>query len=134
MTPEPLVVSPTADDRDLSAGARVRAVLVAATLRGFQIAAYAEGGLLPAILLLAVIHWVSGGGTAAVAVVGAAHGTAFTVYVLLIPCVARLLHWSPRTASVALSVAFVPFAPWAFERRIHAELTHRVPRQRRSRR
>jgi integral membrane protein len=118
--------------RDLSAGARVRAVLVAATLRGFQIAAYAEGGLLPAILLLAVIHWVSGGGTAAVAVVGAAHGTAFTVYALLIPSVARRLHWSPR--GVALSVAFVPFAPWAFERRIHAELTDRVPRQRRSRR
>jgi integral membrane protein len=128
------MASPTSEDQRLSAGAWLRNVLVAATLRGFQLAAYAEGGLLPAILLLALIHWVSGGGGAAVAVVGATHGTAFTAYVLLVPCVAKLLHWSRRTASVAFSVAFVPFAPWAFERRIHTEITDRVSPRRRPRR
>jgi integral membrane protein len=120
------MVSTTGRDRRTSAGARVRAALIAATLRSFQGAAYAEGGLLPAILLVAVIHWLSGVGAGAVAVVGAAHGTAFTAYVALVPCVARVLHWSPRTASVAFCVAFVPFAPWAFERRIHAELIERT--------
>ncbi len=120
------MVSTTTRDQRPSAGARVRAALITATPRSFQGAAYAEGGLLPAMLLLAVIHWVSGSGAAAVAVVGAAHGTAFTAYVLLVPCVARLQHWSPRTTSVAFSVAFVPFAPWAFERRIHAEIIERT--------
>jgi len=91
-------------------------------LRAFQLAAYAEGGLLPAILLVAIVHWVTGFGTPIVAVVGAAHGAAFTAYVLLVPAVARLLRWPLNTTSVAFSVAFVPFAPWAFERRIRNDL------------
>ncbi len=95
----------------------------AVLLRAFQLAAYAEGGLLPAILLVAVVHWVTGYGAPIVAVVGAAHGAAFTAYVLLVPAVARLLSWPLRTTSVAFSVAFVPFAPWAFERRIRKDLT-----------
>lgn len=103
---------------------------VRTSLRAFQAAAIAEGGLLPTILLAAVIHWVSGHGAAAVAVVGAAHGTAFTVYVLLTPLVARLLRWPLRTMSVAVSVAFVPFAPWAFERHVRTELTRCVERHR----
>jgi integral membrane protein len=133
MSAEHSMASPTSEDQRLSAGARLRNVLVAATLRGFQVAAYAEGGLLPAILLLALIHWMSGRGAAALAIVGATHGTAFTAYVLLVPCVAKLLHWSPRTTSVAFSVAFLPFAPWAFERRIHTKLTHRVQLRRQRR-
>jgi integral membrane protein len=106
---------------------------VRASLRAFQVFAIAEGGLLPAILVVALIHWVSGNGAGVVALVGAMHGTAFTAYVLLTPLVARLLRWSLRTVSVALSVAFVPFAPWAFERRIRGELMrcvalHRPPK------
>ena len=104
-------------------------VAVRVTLRAFQAVALAEGGLLPAILLAALVAGSAGAATA-VAVVGAAHGTAFTAYVLLTPLVAGLLRWSPRTSTVALSVAFVPFAPWAFERRIRGELTRRVERQR----
>lgn len=103
---------------------------VRASLRAFQAVAIAEGGLLPAILLAAVLHWVSGRGATAVAVVGAAHGTAFTLYVLLTPIVAGLLRWPARTTSVAVSVAFVPFAPWAFERHIRPELTRCVERHR----
>jgi integral membrane protein len=103
---------------------------VRTSLRAFQAVAIAEGGLLPAILLAAVIYWVSGQGATAVAVLGAAHGTAFTVYVLLTPLVARLLRWPLRTTSVAVSVAFVPFAPWAFERHIRAEVTACVERHR----
>jgi integral membrane protein len=102
------------------------------SLRSFQAVALAEGGLLPAILIAALIHWVSGRGGVVVAVVGAAHGTAFTVYILLTPIVARLLAWSLRTTTVAVSVAFIPFAPWAFERRIRGELTRRVERPRRA--
>lgn len=101
----------------------------AVILRAFQITAYAEGGLLPAILLVAVAHWVTRYGAPIVAVVGAAHGTAFTVYVLLVPAVARLLRWPLHTTSVAFSVAFVPFAPWAFERRIRNDLTSRSRRR-----
>lgn len=97
----------------------------AVLLRAFQLTAYAEGGLLPAILLAAIVHWVTGYGAPIVAVVGAAHGAAFTAYVLLVPAVARLLRWPLNTTSVAFSVAFVPFAPWAFERRIRADVTGR---------
>ena len=99
----------------------------AVILRAFQLTAYAEGGLLPAILLAAVMHWVTGYGAPIVAVVGAAHGAAFTAYILLVPAVARLLRWPLNTTSVAFSVAFVPFAPWAFERRIRNDLTCRIP-------
>lgn len=99
---------------------------VAVILRAFQLTAYAEGGLLPAILLVAIVHWVTGYGAPIVAVVGAAHGAAFTAYVLLVPAVARLLRWPLNTTSVAFSVAFVPFAPWAFERRIRNDLTSKV--------
>lgn len=102
----------------------------AVVLRAFQIIAYAEGGLLPAILLVAVVNWVSGYGAPIVAIVGATHGAAFTAYVLLLPAVARLLGWSLHTTSVALSVAFVPFAPWAFARRIRRDLTSGSRRRR----
>jgi len=101
----------------------------AVILRAFQITAYAEGGLLPAILLAAVVHWVTGYGALIVAIVGAAHGAAFTAYVLLVPAVARVLRWPLHTTSVAFSVAFVPFAPWAFERRIRNDLTSRSRRR-----
>jgi integral membrane protein len=96
------------------------------TLRGFQVTAIAEGGLLPAILITAVVHWVTGAGGTAVAVVGASHGIAFTVYLVLVPPVAWLLRWPWRTTSVAFSVAFVPFAPWAFERRVHGQILGRI--------
>jgi integral membrane protein len=99
----------------------------AVILRAFQLTAYAEGGLLPAILLVAMVHWVTGHGAPIVAVVGAAHGMAFTAYVLLVPAVSRLLRWPLNTTSVAFSVAFVPFAPWAFERRIRNDLTSQRP-------
>ncbi len=97
-------------------------------LRGFQVLAIAEGGLLPAILIIAVVHWVTGAGAAVVAVVGAAHGIAFTVYLVLVPAVAWLLRWPRRTISAAFSVAFVPFAPWVFERRVRGELLRRIGR------
>ena len=100
--------------------------LATVTLRIFQFLAYAEGGLLPTILVVAVIHWVTGYGSLLVAVVGATHGTVFTLYCLLVPVVARLLHWPTRTTSVAFSVAFVPFATWFFERRIHTDIMKRV--------
>lgn len=96
------------------------------TLRVFQFLAYAEGGLLPTILVVAIIHWVTGCGSLLVAIVGATHGTVFTAYCLLVPVVARILHWPARTTSIAFSVAFVPFATWAFERRIHNDITKRV--------
>ena len=99
-------------------------------LRGFQVMAIAEGGLLPAILITAVVRWVTGAGAPVVAVVGAAHGIAFTVYMVLVPAVAWLLRWSRRTISVAFSVAFVPFAPWMFERRVRGELLRRIERRR----
>lgn len=88
--------------------------------------AYAEGGLLPTILVVAIIHWITGYGSLLVAIVGATHGTVFTVYMLLVPVVARLLHWPARTVSVAFSVAFIPFATWAFERRIHGDIAKRI--------
>jgi integral membrane protein len=102
---------------------RIGDLAVRLCLRTFQGAALAEGGLLPAILVVAVIHWVSGQGRAVVAVVGATHGAVFTLYLLLTPVVFRILHWPARTLSVAISVAFVPFATWAFERRVRPELT-----------
>jgi len=106
--------------------------VVVSLLRLFQILAYAEGGLLPTILIVAVIHWVTGYGSSLVAVVGATHGMVFTVYMLLVPVVARLLNWLARTISVAFSVAFVPFATWNFERRIHGDIAKRVQQGRSS--
>lgn len=100
--------------------------MATAILRVFQVLAYAEGGLLPIILVVAIIHWVTGYGSLLVAVVGATHGMVFTIYMLLVPVVARLLHWSGRTTSVAFSVAFVPFATWTFERRIHDDISKRI--------
>jgi integral membrane protein len=102
--------------------------LAGVILRGFQVAAIVEGGLLPAILIIALVHWGTGAGGTVVAVVGASHGIAFTVYLLLVPPVAWLLRWPRRTTSVAFSVAFVPFAPWAFERRVRGEILRRIER------
>jgi integral membrane protein len=93
-----------------------------ATLRLFQFFAYAEGGLLPTILLIAIFNWITGRGHILVAIFGATHGTVFTIYLLLVPFVARILHWPAKTISIAFSVAFVPFATWSFERRIRPEI------------
>lgn len=100
--------------------------MVALTLRIFQILAYAEGALLPTILVVAIIQWTTGHGHVVVAIVGATHGSVFTAYMLIVPVVARILRWSWRTTSVAFSVAFVPFATWNFERRIHADIIERI--------
>ena len=108
----------------------VSATMVRLCLRVFQVLALAEGGLLPAVLAVAVVHWMTGHGTGLVAVVGATHGAVFTAYVVVTPFVAWLLHWSPRRLSVALSVAFVPFATWAFERRVRPEIADRLVRHR----
>lgn len=97
-----------------------------ATLRLFQFLAYAEGGLLPSILIIAVFHWITGRAGVLVAIIGATHGTVFTAYILIVPIVARLLRWPWRTTSIALSVAFVPFATWNFERKIHGDIVTRI--------
>jgi len=104
--------------------------LVAGCLRVFQVLAIAEGALLPAILTIAVVHWTSGRGAPVVAVVGATHGVVFTLYVLMVAPIALLLGWSLRKASVAVSVAFVPFATWGFERRMRPAITQRIAESR----
>ena len=96
------------------------------TLRTFQTLAYAEGALLPTILLVAIYHWITGKADVLVAIVGATHGSVFTAYILIVPAVAYLLRWPWRTTSVAFSVAFIPFATWGFERRIHKEIVNRI--------
>ena len=96
------------------------------TLRAFQVLAYAEGALLPTILVVAVYHWITGKADVFVAIVGATHGSVFTAYILIVPAVAYLLRWPWRTTSVAISVAFIPFATWGFERRIHKEILNRI--------
>lgn len=95
-------------------------------LRAFQVLAYAEGALLPSILVIAIYHWVTGKADVLVAIVGASHGSVFTAYILIVPIIARLLRWPWRTTSVAFSVAFIPFATWNFERRIHQEIMNRI--------
>ncbi len=100
-----------------------------ATLRLFQFLAYAEGGLLPSILIIAIYHWITGRASMLVAIIGATHGTVFTAYILIVPVVARLLKWSWRTTSIALSVAFVPFATWNFERKIHGDIVKKFKEQ-----
>jgi len=111
-------------------GSRAGSLGLILCLRAFQVFAIAEGGLLPAILLIAVIHWTSGRADTLVAVVGATHGTVFTLYVVMVAPVARVLGWSPRTASVAVSVAFVPFATWVFESSVRAEIARRLAESR----
>ncbi|HUW78233.1 MAG TPA: DUF3817 domain-containing protein [Candidatus Nanopelagicaceae bacterium] len=91
-------------------------------VRIFSVIAVAEGALLPSILVVAVIHWLTGWGMTLVAIIGATHGTAFTIYMLLIPFMARSLGWSLKTSGMAFSVAFVPFMPWAFERKIRRSI------------
>ncbi len=107
---------------------RISRRLSTGVLRLFQILAYAEGALLPTILIVAVYHWITGKADVLVAIVGASHGSVFTVYILILPVVARLLRWPWRTTSIAFSVAFIPFATWTFERRIHGEIMKRVER------
>ena len=116
--------------RSPSRGSRARSLGVSLCLRAFQVLAIAEGGLLPAILVIAVIHWTSGRADTLVAVVGATHGTVFTLYVVMVAPVARLLGWSVRTASVSVSVAFVPCATWVFEGSVRAEITRRLAESR----
>jgi integral membrane protein len=112
--------------RSESRDSRTATLGVAVCLRAFQVVAIAEGGLLPAILLTAVVHWTTGRGATLVEVIGATHGTVFTAYVLLVAPVAVLLGWPLRTVSVAVSVAFIPFATWVFERRTRAEINRRI--------
>lgn len=100
--------------------------VTALVLRAFQVLAYAEGALLPTILLVAIYHWVTGKADVLVAIVGATHGSVFTAYILIVPVVARILRWPWRTTSVAFSVAFIPFATWTFERRIHKDILMRI--------
>lgn len=107
-------------------GQRLSNKFVVLALRAFQVLAYAEGALLPSILVIAIYHWVTGKADVLVAIVGATHGTVFTAYILIVPIVARLLRWPWRTTSVALSVAFIPFATWNFERRIHQDILNRI--------
>ncbi len=109
---------------------RAADLAVRVVLRSFQVAAIAEGGLLPAILMVALIHWISGWGAMVVAVIGASHGVVFSAYLLLTPCIARLLGWGWRRLSVAASVAVVPFATWVFERQIRGELDRCAERHR----
>ncbi len=104
--------------------------LTTGVLRLFQVLAYAEGALLPTILIVAVYHWITGKADVLVAIIGASHGSVFTAYILIVPIVARLLRWPWRTTSVAFSVAFIPFATWSFERRIHGEIMTRIERNR----
>ncbi len=100
--------------------------LVTFTLRAFQVLAYAEGALLPTILAVAIYHWITGRAHIAVAIVGATHGSVFTAYLLIVPVVGYLLRWPWRTISVAFSVAFIPFATWSFERRIHQDIVNKI--------
>jgi integral membrane protein len=100
--------------------------LATVTLRAFQVLAYAEGALLPTILIVAIYHWITGKAGVLVAIIGATHGSVFTAYILIVPVVAHLLRWPWRTTSVAFSVAFIPFATWGFERRIHKEIVNRI--------
>lgn len=90
--------------------------------------AYAEGALLPSILVVAVYYWITGREHFLMAIIGATHGSVFTAYILAVPIVAHLLRWPWRTTSVAFSVAFIPFATWTFERRIHGEIMKRIER------
>ena len=105
---------------------RLSKKFVALTLRTFQVLAYAEGALLPTILVVAIYHWITGKADVLVAIIGATHGSVFTAYILIVPVVAHLLRWRWRTTSVAISVAFIPFATWGFERRIHKEIIDRI--------
>lgn len=100
--------------------------MIMVILRTFQVLAYAEGALLPSILIVAVYFWITGRGHVVVALVGATHGSVFTAYILLVPIVARILRWPWRTTSIAFSVAFIPFATWSFERRIHSDIMGRM--------
>lgn len=100
--------------------------IVVLALRTFQVLAYAEGALLPSILIIAIYHWVTGRADVLVAIVGATHGSVFTVYMLIVPIIARILRWPWRTTSIAFSVAFIPFATWNFERRIHQDIMNRI--------
>ena len=100
--------------------------LVTITLRAFQVLAYAEGALLPTILIVAIYHWITGKADVLVAIIGATHGSVFTAYILIVPVVAHLLRWRWHTTSIAISVAFIPFATWGFERRIHKEIIGRI--------
>ena len=100
--------------------------ITALALRAFQVLAYAEGALLPSILIVAIYHWLTGRADVLVAIIGATHGSVFTAYILLVPIVGRLLHWPWRTTSIAFSVAFIPFATWNFERRIHQDIMNRI--------
>jgi integral membrane protein len=118
--------------RSASLGSRGEHLAVSLCLRTFQLLAIAEGGLLPAILLIAVVHWTTGRAETLVAVVGATHGTVFTLYIVMVAPVARLLGWSLRTASVAVSVAFIPFATWVLERSVRVEITRRLAHRRSS--
>jgi integral membrane protein len=105
---------------------KVSQKLATITLRVFQVLAYAEGALLPTILVVAIYHWITGKADVLVAIVGATHGSVFTAYILIVPIVGNLLRWPWRTTSVAFSVAFIPFATWSFERRIHNEILIRI--------
>ncbi|MFD1656823.1 DUF3817 domain-containing protein [Streptomyces caeni] len=93
-----------------------------AVLQIFRLVAVAEGTLLPALLVLVLVRYLTGAGASAVAVIGATHGTVFTVYLLLLPLVRRALDWPWRTVGIAFIASLVPLAPWALERQFRTEI------------
>lgn len=72
------------------------------------------------------MNWSTGHGHILVAIIGATHGTVFSLYLLFVPIVARILRWPAKTISVAFSVAFVPFATWNFEKRVRPEIQAKI--------
>lgn len=86
----------------------------------WRVIALAEGVLLPAILSLAVLQGPLDVPGVVVGVVGATHGSFFSAYLVLLPFVARRLHWSRRYLLVAAAASVVPFATWRVEREVAA--------------
>ena len=90
-------------------------------IRLWRVIAVAEGVLLPAIVLLALIRGPLHVPGVVVAVVGASHGSVFTAYLVLLPAVARRLRWSRRRLLVAAVASVVPFATWRVERELRRD-------------
>lgn len=93
-------------------GRRPASVLRAA----FRATALAEGVVLPALVLLAVLKSLLPA-AAVIAILGVTHAGLWVCFLVMAAGLWQLDGWQTRTAGVAAAASLVPFGTWWFERR-----------------
>ena len=90
-------------------------------IKNFRIIAYLEGLSYLILLLVAMPLKYFYGMPLAVRIVGATHGGLFIAYCFALKSIRAKLEWSDKITAIAFISAFLPAAPFIFDRKILAE-------------